>query len=136
MDSTGSDTFTNTIEEGEITTNEGFVNPENISNDLIRTTANMNVNKAFGPGELIVGDPSTLTVSISNPNNAIPVTELGFTDTMPTNMVVFSIPNPTTTCGGTISAIPGENFYTFSGGTLNTGDSCEVTVQATSDRDG
>ncbi|MEM8503842.1 MAG: hypothetical protein AAF716_11895 [Cyanobacteria bacterium P01_D01_bin.1] len=131
MDGNGSNTFTNTIEQGDITTNEGFVNPEDISGDLERTTSNMNINKAFAPNELIVGDPSTLTVTVTNPSNGIPVTELGFTDAMPENMVVFSLPDPTTTCGGTISANPGEDFYSFSGGTLGSDQTCEITIQAT-----
>lgn len=132
MDSSGSNTFTNTVAAGEITTNEGFVNSKNISGDLVRTTSNLNVNKAFSPNSLIVGDPSTLTVTVTNPSGGIPVTELGFTDNMPPEMVVFSIPNASTTCtNGVISAVPGDSFYTLSGATLGSGENCTVTIQTT-----
>lgn len=132
MDATGGDTFTNTLDAGDITTNEGFTNPVNISGDLTRTTSNLNVNKSFSPNSLIVGDPVTLTITVTNPSNGIPVTELGLTDSMPTEMVVFSIPNASTTCAnGLVSANPGDNFYTLSGATLGSNESCTVTVQAT-----
>ncbi|MEO0540794.1 MAG: hypothetical protein AAFZ80_07995, partial [Cyanobacteria bacterium P01_A01_bin.105] len=131
MDATGPDTFTNTIEAGSISTNEGFVNAVDVSGPVVRTTSNLNVNKSFSPNSLIVGDPSTLTITVTNPNGGIPVTELGFTDSMPTNMVVFSLPNPTTSCGGTVTANSGENFFSFAGGTLGPNESCVITVQTT-----
>ncbi|MEM8805085.1 MAG: hypothetical protein AAGF01_03440 [Cyanobacteria bacterium P01_G01_bin.38] len=132
MDASGNDTFINTVEAGEITTAEGFVNPMDISGDLIRTTSNLNINKAFSPNSLIVGDPSTLTVTVTNPSAGIPLTELGFTDNMPAEMVVFSLPNVSTTCAnGVISASPGDNFYTLSGATLGSNESCTVTIQTT-----
>ena len=133
MDASGTDdTFTNTVGSGEITTNEGFTNPTDISGTLTRTTSNLNVNKAFSPTSLIVGDPSTLTVTVNNPNNGIPVTEFGFTDTMPAEMVVFSIPNASTTCtDGVVSANPGDTSFTLSGASLGSNQSCTVTVQVT-----
>ncbi|NEP61615.1 MAG: hypothetical protein F6K31_32465, partial [Symploca sp. SIO2G7] len=132
MNASGGNTFTNTVSAGEITTNEGFTNPTDISGDLLRTTSNLNVNKAFSPNSLIVGDPVTLTATVTNPTNGIPVTELGFTDSMPTEMVVFSVPNASTTCAnGIVLANPGDNFYTLSGATLSSNEDCTVTLQAT-----
>lgn len=132
MDATGSDSFTNTVGAATISTNEGFTNPTDIAGMLTRTTSDLNINKSFSPNSLIVGDPSTLTVTVTNPNGGIPVTEFGFTDSMPADMVVFSVPNASTTCAnGVISAVPGETTYTLSEATLGTDESCTVTIQAT-----
>lgn len=132
MDASGGDTFTNTLPASSVTTTEGFTNPTVISGDLTRTTATLNINKAFSPASLIVGDPATLTVTVTNPNSGIPVTEFGFTDTMPTEMVAFSIPNAATTCtNGSVTATPAANSFTLTGADLSSGDSCTVTLQVT-----
>lgn len=137
MDGTGSTTFVNSLPAGSITTAEGFVNPVVVDGTLTRTTANINLNKSFSPLSIRVGDPSTLTVTVTNPNGGIPVTQLGFTDTMPAEMVVFSVPNATTTCSdgnsgtATVTATPGQNTFTLSGAALNPNQSCTVTVRVT-----
>lgn len=132
MNAEDADVFTNTVGANTITTNEGFTNPTDISGDLTRTTSNLAVNKVFVPKDLVVGDPSTLTVTVTNPSNGIPVTEFGFTDTMPAEMLVFSTPNAMTTCaGGSVSANPGETSFTLSGATLGSDETCEVTLQIT-----
>ncbi|MBE7382542.1 MAG: hypothetical protein F6J95_014160 [Leptolyngbya sp. SIO1E4] len=132
MDASGGNTFTNTLPANSVSTNEGFTNPTDITGDLTRTTATINVNKAFSPNSLFVGDPATVTITVTNPNNGIPITEFGFTDTMPAEMLVFSIPNATTTCtNGTVTANAGENTYTLSGADLGSDESCEVSVQVT-----
>lgn len=130
MDGTGGTTFLNRLPAGSITTAEGFVNPINVDGTLTRTTANINLNKSFSPTSLRVGDPTTLTVTVTNPASGISVTQLGFTDTMPSDMVVFSVPNATTTCsGGIVTAVPSQNTFTLSGASLSDNDSCTVSVR-------
>ncbi|WP_235107817.1 hypothetical protein [Acaryochloris sp. 'Moss Beach'] len=132
MDETGSSSFLNSLPAGTINTAEGFVNPIAVNGTLTRTTANINLNKSFSPTSLIVGDPTTLTVTVTNPSNGIPVTQLGLTDTMPSDMVVFSVPSASTTCsGGTVTAIPGQNTFTLTGASLSDNDSCTVSVRVT-----
>lgn len=132
MDETGSSSFLNSLPAGSITTAEGFVNPIAVNGTLTRTTANINLNKSFSPTSLIVGDPTTLTVTVTNPSNGIPVTQLGLTDTMPSDMVVFSVPSASTTCsGGTVTAVPGQNTFTLTGASLSDNDSCSVSVRVT-----
>lgn len=132
MDETGSSSFLNSLPAGTIDTAEGFVNPIAVNGTLTRTTANINLNKSFSPTSLIVGDPTTLTVTVTNPSNGIPVTQLGLTDTMPSDMVVFSVPSASTTCsGGTVTAVPGQNTFTLTGASLSDNDSCSVSVRVT-----
>ncbi|MGR3274228.1 beta strand repeat-containing protein [Acaryochloris marina NIES-2412] len=132
MDETGSSSFLNSLPAGSITTAEGFVNPIAVNGTLTRTTANINLNKSFSPTSLRVGDPTTLTVTVTNPSNGIPVTQLGLTDTMPSDMVVFSVPSASTTCsGGTVTAVPGQNTFTLTGASLSDNDSCTVSVRVT-----
>ena len=133
MDASGSNTFINLLPANSISSTEGFSNSVNIEGELVRTTATLNINKSFSPTSLIVGDPSTITVTVTNPSNGIPVTEFGFTDTMPTGMVVFSNPNAATTCtNGVVAATPGTNTFTLSGADLGGDESCTVTLQVTS----
>lgn len=138
MNAGGSSTFDNTLPAGSITTNEGFVNPIDVTGTLTRTTANVNLNKSFSPNSVVVGDPSTLTVTVSNPNGGIPVTQLGVTDTMPAEMVVFSVPSASTTClqsdgttAATVTAVPGQNTFTLSNAALAANQSCTVSVRVT-----
>ncbi|MEO1093418.1 MAG: hypothetical protein AAFX01_00785 [Cyanobacteria bacterium J06638_28] len=132
MDATGNDTFTNTIPAEGISTSQGFTNPSDLQGVLTRTTATVNLNKAFSPNSLTVGDPGTLTITVVNPTNGIPITEFGFTDDMPSDMVVFSVPGATTDCtNGTINAVAGNTEFTLSGAELNSGESCTVSLQVT-----
>ncbi|MEL7502977.1 MAG: hypothetical protein AAFN18_10965 [Cyanobacteria bacterium J06554_6] len=150
---TGSDAnFTNEIERGDVTSNQGFSNSFDRSDQLRRRAKTIDVVKEFSDTTIQIGDPTTLTVTIRNPSNGIPLTDVGFTDTMPLGeMVVFKTPNASTTCPGTdvatepttpgpmvITTVPptvtanaGENTFTLSGASLRNNRECTVTVQVT-----
>jgi uncharacterized repeat protein (TIGR01451 family) len=135
MDGTGSSTFVNTIPASAITTTQGFTNPANINGTLTRVVTTVTLLKSLSPTSIVVGQPSTLTVTIANPASGIGLTNLGFIDDMaiPTaGMVVYSVPAVTNTCGGTVSATPGSNLFTLAGASLNANTSCTVTLQVTS----
>jgi len=92
--------------------------------------------KQFAPNPVLAGGVSTLTFTITNPNQNQPLGGVAFSDTLPTSpgsMVVAAAPNPTTSnCGSpTFSPSAGAGTITFSGGTLAGGGTCTVTVDVT-----
>jgi uncharacterized repeat protein (TIGR01451 family) len=132
MDGTGPANFVNTIPAGGITTAEGFSNPAAINATLTRVVTAVTLVKNTAPPNISVGQPSTLTVTVTNPAGGINLTNMGFVDTMPAGMIVYSVPNATTTCsGGVVTATPGSNVFTLTGASLNIGASCAVSLQVT-----
>ncbi|MFS8796598.1 DUF11 domain-containing protein, partial [Synechococcus sp. R70.1] len=59
----------------------------------------------------------------------IQLTDLSFTDSLPTGLLVANPSNLTNTCSGTPNAPPGGALITLSGGTLAANATCTVTVQ-------
>jgi arabinogalactan endo-1,4-beta-galactosidase len=68
---------------------------------------------------------TTLTFNLSNPNTAISLSGIGFTDTFPTGLMVSTPNGLTGSCGGgTITAAAGSNSISLSGASLVAGASC------------
>jgi hypothetical protein len=94
------------------------------------------ITKAFADAELQLFGPSTaLSFAITNPN-ATTLTGVGFTDTLPSGLVVSTPNGLTAKCGlflpgGGITAIAGSNSISLSGATLAPGASCTFSVNVT-----
>src|SRR5262249_32464163 len=56
--------------------------------------------KAFGVGTVTQGSGTSLTFSLANPNTTIALTGVGFTDTLPSGVVVATPNALTSTCAG------------------------------------
>jgi len=102
--------------------------------------ADVGVNKSFTPNSVSAGQTSTLTIVFLNPNPAA-ATATSVTDTLPANVIVASPANPTTTCGGTVTATPGAGAVALSGGTIpaavgTTPGQCQFTVGVLSNTPG
>lgn len=87
--------------------------------------------KSFTPSTITEGAASLLTVTLANPTVSA-VTGVSFTDTYPAGMVNTASANGATTCGGTVTAANNGNSVALSGGTIQAGSSCTVTVSVTS----
>ncbi|HET9209315.1 MAG TPA: hypothetical protein VFR03_02890, partial [Thermoanaerobaculia bacterium] len=96
--------------------------------------------KQFAPNPILAGGVSTLTFTITNPNQNQALSGVAFTDTLPTSpgsMVVAASPNPMVSidCGTspapTFSPSAGAGTITFSGGTIAGGATCTVKVDVT-----
>ncbi len=73
------------------------------ANASITVIAQPSIAKAFNPTSIAAGATSTLTFTITNPGtNAVTLTGVGFTDTLPTGLTVVSATSPV--CGGTLTA--------------------------------
>ena len=87
--------------------------------------------KTFSPGTISVGGTSTLTVTITNPNNGT-LTGLAFTDTYPAGLVNAAAPGLSNTCAGSATAVAGGNQLALTGGLLSGMSSCDLSVSVTS----
>ncbi len=116
-----------------ITSNEG--GPGNTSNTAtVTVVAPPAIGKSFGASTLPVGESTTLTFSLSNPNTGTTLHAVGFNDPLPSGLVVSTPNGLTGSCGGgTISAVAGSNSVSLSGATLNTTTtaSCTFSVNVT-----
>ncbi|HXI11176.1 MAG TPA: hypothetical protein VNM92_00825 [Thermoanaerobaculia bacterium] len=92
--------------------------------------------KQFAPSPILPGGTSTLTFTITNPNQNDILSGVAFSDTFPTSpaaMTVAGSPGATTSgCGAPLfSPVAAAGSISFSGGTLAGGGTCTVTVNVT-----
>lgn len=90
------------------------------------------VTKAFSPTSAVQGATSTLTITLTNAT-AAPAAITSFTDSLLTmdaagRIRIGAAPPAATSCGGTLTAVPGTTLVTLAGGTIPAGGSCLVTV--------
>jgi uncharacterized repeat protein (TIGR01451 family) len=109
-------------------------------NPLIPPGGQPTLGKGFSPATINagggVGGVSTLTITLSNPNTTSAATNAGFTDTLPSGVVIAAPSGVTNNCGGTLTAIPGTGTIKLSGGSIpigvgTTAGTCTVTVNVT-----
>lgn len=103
---------------------------------LVRSMAAPTGSKSFNPSPSFTGRPTTLTITLTNPNTGagqtMPLTS--FTDTLPTGMVVAPTPHASVTCTGTgfsngaVTANAGAGAVTLTGGTIGVAGTCEMKV--------
>jgi uncharacterized repeat protein (TIGR01451 family) len=97
----------------------------------ITVVAPPTITKAFGASFVPVGQSTTLTFTLTNPNPTVALTGVAFTDTFPTGLAVANPANPSDGCGGAFAPNPGDTTLSFSGGTIAAGGSCVISVSVT-----
>jgi len=104
---------------------------DNACSDTVTAVAPPSISKSFTPDPIAVGETSTLTFTITNPNSATGLAGIAFTDTLPAGLTVASSTTPQ--CGGTL-AVTTPDTIALSGGSLAAGSSCtfDLTVTGTS----
>ena len=131
-------TYVNTVPAGGVTTTDQGSNPQAASATLtVSPFLPVTGTKAFSPNVLHV-DPagvSTVTITLTNPNTQLPLTNLSFTDNLPVPLEISSPVTTGGTCGGTFtdgssgSLDPADTSFRVAGGSLAAGGTCTVTVQ-------
>ena len=121
--------FQNCILANSMSSTQGVTNPEAACDTLTVTETNdpPQITKTFSPHSIQQGSNSQLSFTITNPNADV-MTGVSFSDTLPANMTLTSIPN-VTQCGGTISSTPGS--LELSGGTIAANSSCTIVASVT-----
>ena len=134
-------TFENVLPAGTVTALAGGVP---IANEPPDVTATLEVRSAAGIAKTLVpavvapGTPSTLTITISNPNT-VNLTAASLTDTLPAGLAVALVPNASTTCGGATVAVTAPASATsvsLAGATIPAGGSCLFRVDTVSNTPG
>ncbi len=80
--------------------------------------------KSFNPTAISQGNESRVTIIVENPANGVNLTNFSLTDNLPTDMVISTTPDATSSSGGTITAIPGGSNFTISGISVLAGNTC------------
>lgn len=129
---------TNVIEPSDITNDANRTIPNNLTADLtVRVPSDLSVSKTFTPPAVTPGGISTLTITLQN-NNTSPLVNTSVTDPLPGSttegIIVAPVPNARTTCrGGTVTAVPGSQTISLTGGTVparrgNVPGTCTISV--------
>ena len=129
--STGS--YQNTIAVSDVTgviqgTRLTIGNTAAASATLVVADLTINVQKDYMPNTIQGGEPSTLTITLTNPNNTV-LTGIAFTDVFPAGMFVAGPASAVSTCGGVVTAVPNADHFDFTGGIMNANTSCMITLK-------
>lgn len=88
---------------------------------------------SFTPNVIGVGGTTALGFTVTNPNSSGTLSSVAFTDTLPANVTVDDPNGESGTCGSAsvVTANPGSNTISLSGGALKAGAGCTVSVAVT-----
>ncbi len=130
---TAAGAYVNVIPTGTVIANGGA-----ISNPSPGATATLNVvlpaviSKAFSVSPVGPGQPSRLTVTVTNPNTTA-LTGSSLTDTLPAGLFIAPTPNAATTCaGGIAAATPSGTTLKLTGATVPASGACTFAVDTVS----
>ena len=130
--------YLNTIPIGNVTGTVGggpVSNPEPASATL-QARDPVGITKAFSPTAVGLGAPTTVTITLTNPNT-VPLTGAVLSDALPANLSVALTPNASTTCvGGTVTAPASATTVVLTGGTIPASGSCLIRFDALSNTAG
>jgi uncharacterized repeat protein (TIGR01451 family) len=87
--------------------------------------------KAFGAASVPLNGTTSLTFTVTNPNSGLALTGIGFSDTLPANLLIATPNGVSNTCGGVVTAVAGAGLVTLSGGTVAASSACTLTVSVT-----
>ena len=120
----------------------GVFGPTTFTTSFVQNTLGVTAvppafSKVYAPDTVAVGVPSTLTFTIDNSGNTLDDNVLDFTDNLPAGVVVAPTPNVVNTCtGGTVTAVAGTATVSYSGGLVDAGATCTISVDTSADLPG
>ena len=80
------------------------------------------VSKAFGAASILIGQSTSLTFTVTNPNPTFTtLTNVSFSDSLPGGLVVATPNGLANNCGGNINAAAGSTFLSMDTVTLAPG---------------
>jgi len=90
------------------------------------------ITKSFNPALVAINGNSIATITVTNPNAALPLTNVQFSDTMPVGIDLITQTGGTcstlATGGGTFSINPGTETFSSTSNVLAGGQSCTIIV--------
>ena len=123
--------YFNSLTAGALQTSNGNNAGPAVSTLTVNIPANipLTLSKSFSPGTIKPGGVSTLTITMTNPNNTVANLTAPLIDYLPSGMVISS--KGATNCGGKYSGNTGGTTVTVSGGSIPANGSRTVTVEVT-----
>jgi uncharacterized repeat protein (TIGR01451 family) len=117
---------------GAVTSTEGGTG--NTASASVIVALPPSLTKAFGAGSVRVGQTTSLTFTITNPNTTTSLSGMTFSDPFPSGLMVAASPSVSNTCGGVPTVGPFALAVGYGNGTIPAGGSCtfKVNVTATS----
>jgi uncharacterized repeat protein (TIGR01451 family) len=119
--------YVNSIAAGALKTGIGSNASPAIATLTVTPAVAPTLSKSFNPSTIPAGGTATLTLILSNTNSTAAKLTAPLSDYLPTGMTVHG--GASTTCGGTLSASKGSSRVTLTGGTIQAGSYCTVTVK-------
>src|SRR5256885_9304675 len=90
------------------------------------------ITKSFNPPVVALNATSIATITVTNPNAALPLTNVQFSDTMPAGIDLITQTGGTcstlATGGGMFTINPGTDTFSSTSNVLAAGQSCTITV--------
>jgi uncharacterized repeat protein (TIGR01451 family) len=131
---TGTTVGTTTNTTSELTTTEGLTGTAASASLVVQPLQPPALAKAFGAPTIGVGQTTTLTIGLLNPNATSSLSGLIFTDPLPLGLRIGTPNGLINTCGGIAQAVAGSGALSLSGVTLPPSGKCslQVNVKATS----
>jgi uncharacterized repeat protein (TIGR01451 family) len=139
---TSTGTHTSTIAVNNFTSFLGG-NPSIVVRNPVAASASLNalsslgigVNKSISPNSITGGSTANMTIVLSNNSSAATLTGIGFTDNMPSGMLVSTQPDLVNTCGRLVTynnPPTGNSTLTLVDGTLAPSASCTISIRISS----
>ena len=94
------------------------------------------VSKSFGASSVPLNGSTSLTFTVTNPNGTASLSNISFTDSLPSGLTVSNPSNLSGTCTASITATPGSSSISFGSGSLAAGGSCSFSVSVTGTTNG
>ena len=114
----------------QVTSTEGGTG--NTSNASVTVMVPPTILKAFGAASIPVNGSTSLSFSVLNNDATTTLMGVGFSDTLPSGLVISTPNGQTGTCGGgVIAATQATNVIRLSGATLAQSSSCSFAVNVT-----
>ena len=112
---------------GPITSTNGI--PGNVAGATLFVMAPPAIAMAFDPATIVMGTPSPLTFTVTNPpGNGVDIAGVEFTASLPAGLTVAN--DSLSVCGGTL-ATTGGNTISLSGAMVAVGSTCTFSVNVT-----
>jgi hypothetical protein len=119
----GADNVTITNPDGQLATGNSLL--------TVTVLTPPTISKAFGASGIPLNGTTSLSFTITNPN-AVALTGLSFSDSLPAGLVVATPNGLAGSCGaGTATAVAGSSTVSLSGGTLAGSAGCSFSVEVT-----
>jgi uncharacterized repeat protein (TIGR01451 family) len=129
-------TYTNTLPAGALQTNLGSNTTAAVATLIVTAPVTIapTLSKSFSPSTITPGGVSTLTITLTNPNNTVAYLTAPLIDYLPSGVVIAG--NGYTNCGGKYSGNQGSTTVTVSGGSIPANGSRTITVNVTASAPG